>query len=172
MNEAMPGRVHFSSFGLSDKGEKSLRLYKFKFLNFFCKITPLKTNHCGPFKVEEYDSNLKMRGGYHNRQWQGSSRDHRQQGQNKQESTKGSRVDAGNSGHLICGYNLGTQTCQWRSSSEVSLKLHKADRHLLLPEGGIAELERIDPILEEERKEKARRARKRTADDEAEEQAK
>lgn len=123
--------------------------------------------------MEEDGNNLKMRGGYHNQQWQGSSRDHRQQQvQNRQESTKGSRVDSGNTGHLVCGYNLGSQLCQWRSSSEVSLKLHKADRHLLLPEGGLAELERIDPILEEERKEKARRARKRTADDEAEEQAK
>lgn len=114
-----------------------------------------------------------MRGGFQNhRQWQGGGREQRQMGQNRPESTKGPRIDAGKSGHLICGFNLGIQTCQWRSSSEVSLKLHRADRHLLLPEGGVAELEKIDPILEEERKEKARRARKRTADDEAEEQAK
>lgn len=113
-----------------------------------------------------------MRGGYSNHQRQMGGRDQRQPGYSKQENTKGPRIDAGKSGHLVCGFNLGSQACQWRCHSEVALKLHRADRHLLLPEGGVAELERIDPILEEERKEKARRARKRTADDEAEEQAK
>lgn len=118
-----------------------------------------------------------MRGGFH-RNWHGreqdgsSSKHNRTTDNNRLIHSNGSRIDSGSSGHLICGFNLGTHVCQWRSNSDISLKLHRADRHLILPEGGKAELERIDPILEEERKEKARRARKRTADDEAEERAK
>jgi len=40
------------------------------------------------------------------------------------------------------------------------MKLHQADRHLVYPPGGIVELERIDPLLVEERKEQAKRMRK------------
>lgn len=50
------------------------------------------------------------------------------------------------------------------------MKLHRADRHLILPPGGLEEIERIDPLLEEERREKARRARKKGPDEIVEEQ--
>ncbi|PWN27443.1 hypothetical protein BDZ90DRAFT_246290 [Jaminaea rosea] len=52
------------------------------------------------------------------------------------------------------------QPCPYRTSSPLNLTLHRADRHLIYPPGGKAELERIDPLLIEERKEAQRRARK------------
>lgn len=78
--------------------------------------------------------------------------------------------DSAHSGHLVCGHDLGTATCAWRGHSETALILHRADRHLILPPGGAQALESIDPMLEEERKERMRRARKRGPDEAAEEQ--
>lgn len=69
-------------------------------------------------------------------------------------------VESGQSGHLVCGHDLSTHKCTWRSHTEVAMKLHQADRHLVYPPGGIVELERIDPLLVEERKEQAKRMRK------------
>jgi hypothetical protein len=78
-------------------------------------------------------------------------------------------IESGHAGHLECGHDLSTHRCTWKSHSELAMKLHRADRHLVLPPGGAQELERIDPILEDERKEKARRARKAGPDETAEE---
>ncbi|CBQ67842.1 conserved hypothetical protein [Sporisorium reilianum SRZ2] len=49
--------------------------------------------------------------------------------------------------------------CQFRTHSALSLMLHKADRHLIYPEGGIEELKRIDPMLVAEQREQQRRMR-------------
>jgi hypothetical protein len=72
--------------------------------------------------------------------------------------------ESGQTGHLLCGHDLSTHTCAWRSHSEVAMKLHRADRHLVYPPGGLVELEMIDPLLEEERKERAKRIRRGKAD--------
>ncbi|PWN43223.1 hypothetical protein IE81DRAFT_289148 [Ceraceosorus guamensis] len=54
--------------------------------------------------------------------------------------------------------------CPYRTRDPTSLALHKYDRHLILPEGGLAELDRIDPIrrweLAEERKQAVRAAKR------------
>jgi hypothetical protein len=44
------------------------------------------------------------------------------------------------------------------------MTLHRADRHLILPPGGREELERIDPIAKEERKERMKKERRRARD--------
>ncbi|CDU24053.1 uncharacterized protein SPSC_02682 [Sporisorium scitamineum] len=49
--------------------------------------------------------------------------------------------------------------CQFRTHSALSLTLHKADRHLVYPEGGIDELKRLDPMLVAEQREQQRRMR-------------
>lgn len=79
-------------------------------------------------------------------------------------------IENGQIGHLTCNHDLSTHQCQWKSHSEVAMKLHRADRHLVYPSGGIHELERIDPLLEEERKEKAKRMRRGKADNTEQEQ--
>lgn len=79
-------------------------------------------------------------------------------------------VENGQTGHLICNHDLSTHLCQWKSHSEVAMKLHRADRHLIYPPGGLQELEQIDPLLEEERKEKAKRLRRGKVDHAEEEQ--
>lgn len=49
--------------------------------------------------------------------------------------------------------------CNFRTHSALSLTLHKADRHLIYPEGGIEELQRLDPMLIAEQREQQRRMR-------------
>lgn len=49
--------------------------------------------------------------------------------------------------------------CTFRTHSSLALTLHKADRHLIYPEGGIDELKRLDPMLIAEEKEQQRRMR-------------
>ena len=49
--------------------------------------------------------------------------------------------------------------CSFRTHSSQLLVLHKADRHLIYPEGGIEELKRLDPMLIAERREQQRRMR-------------
>ncbi|UZJ54249.1 hypothetical protein CBS101457_003569 [Exobasidium rhododendri] len=78
-------------------------------------------------------------------------------------------TEVGRSGPLACNFDLTTHLCDWQTHSELALKLHRADRHLLLPAGGAEELERIDPLLEDERKEKAKKARRKGPDEVMEE---
>jgi hypothetical protein len=59
----------------------------------------------------------------------------------------------------------------WRTDKPLALHLHRADRHLVFPPGGKDELSRIDPLLEEERKEAQRRARRNRGDEDAEQRA-
>ncbi|SPO20104.1 uncharacterized protein UTRI_00499_B [Ustilago trichophora] len=49
--------------------------------------------------------------------------------------------------------------CSFRTHSSLALMLHKADRHLIYPEGGIEELKRHDPMLIAEEREQQRRKR-------------
>ncbi|KAJ9476715.1 C3H1-type domain-containing protein [Pseudozyma hubeiensis] len=49
--------------------------------------------------------------------------------------------------------------CNFRTHSALSLMLHKADRHLTYPDGGIEELKRLDPMLIAEQREQQRRMR-------------
>ena len=81
---------------------------------------------------------------------------------------------SGHPGHLQCDYifsleageALAGSRCTWRTSSSLSLTLHKSDRHLIYPSGGIEALKRIDPMLIEEEKDRKRKARKGWNDDE------
>ncbi|KAN0065624.1 hypothetical protein ACQY0O_000753 [Thecaphora frezii] len=54
--------------------------------------------------------------------------------------------------------------CRFSCSSQLALMLHKADRHLIYPEGGIEELRRRDPMLIAEERERQRRLRSRHRD--------
>lgn len=49
--------------------------------------------------------------------------------------------------------------CNFRTHSNLALVLHKADRHLIYPEGGADELKRLDPMLIAEQREQQRRMR-------------
>ena len=64
-------------------------------------------------------------------------------------------------GHLLCDAAitlLGRTTfCTFSTNSELELMLHKADRHLIYPPGGIKELRRRDPMALAEDRERARR---------------
>lgn len=70
----------------------------------------------------------------------------------------------GRSGALVCGHTTGAEPCAWRSDDATAMTLHRADRHLVLPPGGREELERIDPIAKEERKERLKKERRRARD--------
>ncbi|CAO1636812.1 unnamed protein product [Parajaminaea phylloscopi] len=64
---------------------------------------------------------------------------------------------------MVCGYQDNTATsqpCPFRTDSSFGLLLHRADRHLIYPPGGKEELDRLDPLLIEERKEADRRRKK------------
>lgn len=82
-------------------------------------------------------------------------------------------VEDGKSGSLQCGHvpseasssSSPIEPCQYRTNSNTSLILHKADRHLIYPPGGKEELDRLDPLLIEERKEQQRRAKKQKTSD-------
>lgn len=72
----------------------------------------------------------------------------------------------GKTGNLLCGHIAAESTsstpptpCPFRTYSSLELTLHQADRHLIYPPGGKEALDRIDPLLVEERKEMERRAR-------------
>ncbi|CAO1634402.1 unnamed protein product [Jaminaea pallidilutea] len=81
-------------------------------------------------------------------------------------------VEDGREGRLECGYcspststaaaTGGSPACTFRTNSQLALTLHKADRHLVYPPGGKEELDNMDPLLIEERREAERRNRKRT----------
>ncbi|CEH17433.1 NUCLEAR FRAGILE X MENTAL RETARDATION PROTEIN INTERACTING PROTEIN 1 [Ceraceosorus bombacis] len=62
------------------------------------------------------------------------------------------------------GEATSVRKCPYRTRDPTSLALHKYDRHLILPAGGRAELDRIDPIrrweLAEERKQAVRAAKR------------
>lgn len=73
--------------------------------------------------------------------------------------------EPGKFGHISCRVKLESGICGWKTSSELSMTLHRADRHLIYPEGGIAELERIDPLMEEERLERSRKERRKNGYD-------
>ena len=64
-------------------------------------------------------------------------------------------------GHLHCDALitlLGRTTfCSFSTNSELELMLHKADRHLVYPPGGKAELRKRDPMAVAEDRERARR---------------
>ncbi|GAC73664.1 hypothetical protein PANT_9c00240 [Moesziomyces antarcticus T-34] len=49
--------------------------------------------------------------------------------------------------------------CPFRTHSQLALMLHKADRHLVYPEGGIEELKKHDPMHIAEQREQQRRMR-------------
>ncbi|EST10049.2 Nuclear fragile X mental retardation-interacting protein 1, conserved domain protein [Kalmanozyma brasiliensis GHG001] len=49
--------------------------------------------------------------------------------------------------------------CNFRTHSHLALVLHKADRHLIYPDGGVDELKRLDPMLIAEQREQQRRMR-------------
>ncbi|SNX81756.1 uncharacterized protein MEPE_00461 [Melanopsichium pennsylvanicum] len=79
---------------------------------------------------------------------------------------------AGNSnGSLSCDYvdinppsssaNASSEPfrCNFLTHSALALTLHKADRHLIYPEGGTEELKRLDPMLIAEQREQQRRLR-------------
>ncbi|PWN19009.1 hypothetical protein BCV69DRAFT_291041 [Microstroma glucosiphilum] len=68
-------------------------------------------------------------------------------------------------GRLVCGYvpdegSSSPTVCAFQTNSDLALMLHKADRHLVYPPGGKEEVDRKDPMLVEERKEAARRAKR------------
>ncbi|CAO1614039.1 unnamed protein product [Sympodiomycopsis kandeliae] len=84
----------------------------------------------------------------------------------------------GKTGNLVCGYlpddpsssSTASVACAFRSNSQNAMILHKADRHLIYPPGGKEELDRLDPLLIEERKEQARRAKKQQRQRQAQEE--
>lgn len=80
----------------------------------------------------------------------------------KREEDAPSQFHLGLEGDLQCGHlEPGqAQPCAWRTSDANALTLHRADRHLIMPPGGKEELDRIDPIAREERKEMERKARR------------
>lgn len=51
--------------------------------------------------------------------------------------------------------------CNFRTYSNLALVLHKADRHLIYPDGGVDELKRLDPMLIAEQREQQRRMRQK-----------
>ncbi|KAI3625065.1 hypothetical protein CBS9595_000426 [Malassezia furfur] len=53
-----------------------------------------------------------------------------------------------------------SRTCAFVASSELELMLHRADRHLLYPPGGLDELRRRDPMRMAQERERAARARR------------
>ncbi|PWZ02587.1 hypothetical protein BCV70DRAFT_209192 [Testicularia cyperi] len=59
------------------------------------------------------------------------------------------------------GHQAAPQKCSFKGHSALSLLLHKADRHLIYPEGGLEELKRHDPMWVAEERERARRQRQK-----------
>ena len=55
---------------------------------------------------------------------------------------------------------LEKSTCPFTASSEIELMLHRADRHLVYPPGGIDELRKKDPMRAAEERERLARLRK------------
>ncbi|PWN86983.1 hypothetical protein FA10DRAFT_304412 [Acaromyces ingoldii] len=90
-------------------------------------------------------------------------------GSSSHSNRAGAAPETGQTGHLVCGHALASSssgspssspTCQWRTSSALALTFHRADRHLVYPPGGKAELDRMDPLLDEERRKRARASRR------------
>lgn len=106
-------------------------------------------------------------GGFRGRGHDGGWGGRQDGGMSRGEISSNAAPDGGKVGQLVCGHISDGKPCAWKSNSEVALTLHRADRHLVYPPGGKDELERIDPLLEEERREKARRARQGRQDEES-----
>lgn len=75
-------------------------------------------------------------------------------------------VTDGNSGPLSCDFDQ----CTYKTDQSLALILHKADRHLIFPQGGEEELKRLDPMLIEEEKERRKKEKKRKGRDDDDEE--
>lgn len=74
-----------------------------------------------------------------------------------------SQREDGSAGQLACGFVFDEaigSVCLFKTNSSLTLTLHRADRHLIYPPGGKEALDRMDPLLIEERKESQRRQKR------------
>ncbi len=82
-------------------------------------------------------------------------------------------ISNGQQGQFHCDYvhpsdidsPLAGTTCPWRAQTQLALTLHKADRHLIYPSGGVDALRKVDPMILEEERDKQRRKQRKARDD-------